>query len=307
MSINTELTANEIRAALILVGECLSGMGGDRPADLGGDEYTWINAKMLMAHGYTAASANATIGALMAKGFVEEYDKNELVLSTPAWQFLDTVWDNKEVLMTTKTNSKKTAKSTPAGRKAKREAAVKAAPDTITICKHTADGSHVYVEAASGDRFARPRNGDGKEFRALSKIGMSYSKALAFHNANPAPKPQARLAKGVDSHNSPHAAKAVADQRKDAPAAKASPKTAKAPKAEKNKQPSRGAERSYTVVKGTENKARPDSWRHHMTTMIVSHTDTASAKAAHAKSKKFSGNKLDFNWAATNQFIKFAK
>jgi hypothetical protein len=132
-------------------------------------------------------------------------------------------------------------------------------------------------------------------------LGMPYGPAERFNKANPVAKPQARLAQGVDSHNSPHSAKAVADARKGAKGSKAAPA-----KAGKNKQPSRGAERSYTVVKGTENKARPDTWRHHMTSMIISATDTAAAKAKHAKSGKFPGNKLDFNWAANNSFIKFS-
>ena len=91
------LTANETKAALILVASCLNGMGGDRPADLGGDEYTWVSAKDLMAKGYSAAEATGTFGALMAKGVVYEYDRNEWVLATEAWQFLDTIWDDRAV------------------------------------------------------------------------------------------------------------------------------------------------------------------------------------------------------------------
>ena len=92
-ALNTNLTANETKAALILVRSCLDGMGGSRPADLEHDEYTWVSAKDLMAAGYSAAAANATFGALMAKGFVSIYDKNEWVLNTAAWQYLDTIWD----------------------------------------------------------------------------------------------------------------------------------------------------------------------------------------------------------------------
>ena len=92
-ALNTNLTANETKAALILVRSCLDGMGGQRPADLGGDEYTWVSAKDLMAAGYSAASANATFGSLMEKGFVSVNGKNEWVLNTAAWQYLDTIWD----------------------------------------------------------------------------------------------------------------------------------------------------------------------------------------------------------------------
>lgn len=202
-----------------------------------------------------------------------------------------------------KTNSKKTTtKSTPAKRQAKRAKAVASNADHIVINKMTADGAYVYVEAGDGRSFTRLRSGDNKAFRALAAIGRPYAAAERFNAANPAPKPQARLAQGVDSHNAPHSAKAVADARKSAAKGKATP----AAKAGKNKQPSKGAERSYTVVAKTENKARADTWRHHMTSMIVSATDTAAAKAKHAKSGKFPGNKLDFNWAANNGFIKFS-
>jgi len=91
--LNTNLTDNELKAALILVTSCLNGMGGERPSDLGYDEYTWVSAKDLMDEGYSAAEATGTFGALMAKGFVYEYDRNEWALATDAWKFLDTVWD----------------------------------------------------------------------------------------------------------------------------------------------------------------------------------------------------------------------
>lgn len=93
MALNINLTDNELKAALVLVKSCFTGMGGKRPADLGGDEYTWVSAKDLMKAGWTAPEANGTFGALMDKGFVSEYDKNEWVLETEAWQYLDTIWD----------------------------------------------------------------------------------------------------------------------------------------------------------------------------------------------------------------------
>lgn len=93
MAINTNLTDNELKAALVLVKSCFTGVGGRRPADLGGDEYTWVSAKDLMKAGWTAPEANGTFGALMDKGFVSEYDKNEWVLETEAWKYLDTIWD----------------------------------------------------------------------------------------------------------------------------------------------------------------------------------------------------------------------
>lgn len=96
MTLRTDLTTNERRAALVLVSECLAGMGGDRPSDLEHDEYTWVDAKMLMAHGWTAPEANGTFGALTDKGFIFEADRNEMALTTEAWRFLDTIWDDRE-------------------------------------------------------------------------------------------------------------------------------------------------------------------------------------------------------------------
>jgi hypothetical protein len=56
----------------------------------------------------------------------------------------------------------------------------------------------------------------------LTKLGAPVAELDAYLKNQP--KPQARLAAGVDSHNSPHSAKAVADNRK--PAAKAEAKAA---------------------------------------------------------------------------------
>lgn len=201
--------------------------------------------------------------------------------------------------MATKKTNAKTTKSTPATRKAKRSAAVASNADHIVTNKHTSDGAYVFVEAGDGRSFTRLRSGDTPEFRALSGVGKPYVAALAYHNANPAKKPQARLARGVDAHNSPQSAAAVAAQRK---GGKATP----APKAGKNKAPARGQDRDYTRGK-TEIKANPESWRYHMLQMICKATNTAKAKAAHAKSGKFSNNKLDFNYAAANGYINWAK
>lgn len=93
MTINTNLTANELKAALVLVRSCLKGMGGNRPGDLAHDEYTWVTAEDLMKAGWNKNEATGTFGALMAKGYVMEYDRNEWCMTTAAWQHLDTVWD----------------------------------------------------------------------------------------------------------------------------------------------------------------------------------------------------------------------
>lgn len=94
------LTQNEFRAALTLVASCLHNMGGKRPADLGQDEFTWVGADDLMRKGWNRHEAAGTFGALMEKGLVSEYDRNEWVLTTRAWQWLETVWDESESIRT---------------------------------------------------------------------------------------------------------------------------------------------------------------------------------------------------------------
>ena len=96
-----DLTPNELAAALVLVRDCLDAMGGSRPADLENDELTWTSASVLMAAGWSAAEANGTFGALMAKGMIDDMGvniingkkKQEWALSTAGWRHLDTVWD----------------------------------------------------------------------------------------------------------------------------------------------------------------------------------------------------------------------
>lgn len=89
---NSNITANELAAALVLVKSCLNGMGGKRPSDLDNDPYTWVSAKDLMAAGWTAAEANGTFGALIEKGFIDTISKTEWALRTEAYQYLDTIW-----------------------------------------------------------------------------------------------------------------------------------------------------------------------------------------------------------------------
>jgi len=177
----------------------------------------------------------------------------------------------------------------------------KVKPDTIISNVHSADGSYIVVTNAAGDAFTYPRNQDRADLRKAGAKGSSYSAFLKHLKEHPLVKPQAKLAKGVEGKMTENSRKAVEDQ-------KVAPKAAKsaAPKAGKNKQPARGADRGYT--KGsTAITANPDSWRHHMLTVICKHTNTAKAKAAHEKSGKFSGNKLDFNWAAAQGYINWAK
>ena len=88
-----QLTENELKAAMVLVKSCLSGMGGKRPADLEHDEYTWVDANDLIKAGWSKHEAAGTWGALLEKGIVEVYSRTEWVLATDAWRWLDTVWD----------------------------------------------------------------------------------------------------------------------------------------------------------------------------------------------------------------------
>ena len=63
-------TENEKLAALHLVDECLSGMGGDRPMDLEDDPFTWCHAEVLTYVGWSKHEAAGTYGALAEKGAI---------------------------------------------------------------------------------------------------------------------------------------------------------------------------------------------------------------------------------------------
>lgn len=91
--IDTNVTEGELKVALILVQSCLDGMGGNRPSDLEFDEYTWINLNDIIDAGYTRAQARGYWSSLTKKGFIQQYDTNEWILTTDAWKFLDTVWE----------------------------------------------------------------------------------------------------------------------------------------------------------------------------------------------------------------------
>lgn len=95
---DTNLTKNELGAALVLVASCLHNMGGTRPIDLEQDEFTWIGIDDLMRKGWNRHEAAGTFGALMEKGFVSEYDRNEWVLTTQGWRWLETVWDEQAAI-----------------------------------------------------------------------------------------------------------------------------------------------------------------------------------------------------------------
>lgn len=133
----------------------------------------------------------------------------------------------------------------------------------------------------------------------LIKVGEPIAKLEEYLRTQP--KPQAKLANGVDSRTAPQSAKAVADQRrgeKTAPAPKGKA-AAKAPKAAKAKA---GADYSYRPTKKA-NDAKPNSLRGRMLKVIMAHKDTASAKAAAEKAKLTGLNSGWFNWAAANGYI----
>ena len=92
MNTTFDLTANELKAALVLVRECLSGMGGERPSDLDSDPYTWCDAKTLIDAGWSKEAAAGTYGSLAEKGFIH-LDREGDCVSTAGYQFIDTVWD----------------------------------------------------------------------------------------------------------------------------------------------------------------------------------------------------------------------
>lgn len=202
-----------------------------------------------------------------------------------------------------KTNAKAPAKAKRAPKQSNQTAKLAANDDIIATVVISKDGNYIVASSHGGATLARPRNGDSKEFRSYATVGGKFSALKKWDAANPAPKPQAKLARGIEARQAPHSAKAVADQKK--PEAKAAP-AKRAAKAEKNKQPSKGAERTYKLG-SKKNEAKPDTWRHHMLSMIQKATSTEAAKKLHAKSGKFSANKLDFNWANAQGYIKFDK
>lgn len=98
-----DLTDGELRVAHILIAECLAGMGGKRPSDLEYDEYTWAYpADLVKGWGYSKNEAAGFFSSLWDKGFLECWDDTDVfnkkikvwVVSTQAWKWLDTKWDD---------------------------------------------------------------------------------------------------------------------------------------------------------------------------------------------------------------------
>jgi hypothetical protein len=86
------LTEGELKAARILVAECLRGMGGKRPADLESDPFTWTLPQILIDAGYSRHEAAGFWSSLLAKGAIEEYDRNEWIVADETWRAFEAIW-----------------------------------------------------------------------------------------------------------------------------------------------------------------------------------------------------------------------
>lgn len=99
-----DLTENELRAAMVLVADCLDSMGGNRPSDLEYDEFTWQWARTLIDAGWSRFEAAGTYGSLAEKGFIQLNASDNPggandVVATQGWKWLDTVWDANQNLL----------------------------------------------------------------------------------------------------------------------------------------------------------------------------------------------------------------
>tara|TARA_R100000315_G_C5165536_1_gene95438 strand:+ start:158 stop:487 length:330 start_codon:yes stop_codon:yes gene_type:complete len=94
------LTANETKAALALVTDCLKSISGKRPADLEFDRFTWVAPEVLLEAGWSRHEAAGTWSALLEKDvvfkFSDEPDTWNFVLADWAWRWLDTIWETEK-------------------------------------------------------------------------------------------------------------------------------------------------------------------------------------------------------------------
>ena len=91
----SKLTANETKAALALVTNCLGIIGRERPADLEYDRHTWAYPEVLLKAGWSRHEAAGTWSALVEKSVVQRYD-DDYVLADWAWRYLDTIWETEK-------------------------------------------------------------------------------------------------------------------------------------------------------------------------------------------------------------------
>jgi len=120
--VNFELTANELHAALVLVvNDCLHGMGGNRPIDLDSDPFTWVYADTLVNFGWSKESAAGTFAALQDKSVIQEYDKGQWIMMGDAYRYLDSIWsdDARALSVMKKAGSETVAPVAPAAKPVK--------------------------------------------------------------------------------------------------------------------------------------------------------------------------------------------
>ena len=122
----------------------------------------------------------------------------------------------------------------PAKRAAKAKPAKAPAdqPATITTVVSVRGGNGIYVEASNGQSVIIADWQQGKETLKLARKGADFATLRDYLAGLVKP---AKLANGVDSRNSPHSAKAVADNKakQPTPTGKGKAKAPAAPKAKK--------------------------------------------------------------------------
>src|SRR4051812_30240655 len=91
------------------------------------------------------------------------------------------------------------------------QSAVLTNADRIKTVVGTRSGNGIFVEAEGGKSLVISDWQNSAQTLKLAKVGQSLA-ALQSHLDTIA-KPGAKLARGVDTHNSPHSAKAVRDNR----------------------------------------------------------------------------------------------
>lgn len=179
-----------------------------------------------------------------------------------------------------------------------------AKPDVIKEVKGTTDGRYVAVTAGGDNSLIYPATLAGKaELAKLAAVGASFKALQQWLKTH---KPEAKLATGLDGRNAPQSAMAAAESRKAGKGDSGGRASASggAVKGASKAAPTGSTKGDFTYSVGKANDTRPDTWTHYMVALIQKHTDTASAKAAHAKSGKYAGKKLDFAWSKTKGFIK---
>lgn len=180
-----------------------------------------------------------------------------------------------EKLTTTAMKKARKVKAPTLPKTAPKEPAPKTPPFTgptkIVGAKNTVNGSHLVITGDDGSTFTLRSTLVTKEFSDIARTGMNYAKAAAMAKELSKPKTPGHLAKGLNSHNAPHSAKAIADNNdKNKPTTAATKKPA--PKAPEKKAaraakatPKADDARKITIVDkkfsyGAEGTSRRASW-----------------------------------------------